>query len=286
MVRSSCAWLALGVILLAMLVSCSDASPTAGIDGYAVLMEVNDHPEGYQDIPIDPVHVTWMSETLTKLGWTEDHILVKTDAEVTEGAVRDAFEWLGRCAGEDDLVVFLIAAHGSFIRTELRWHETFPEFWAGLSTPRKLLLVESCHAGEFSRSGAFGPDVAPEERELAEVVPGIAIGCVGTDEYGWVGTEEEGDPIIGSSFLYYLAPAFGDDAADANDDGFVSVEEAFAVAAPLTRSYHRDVVFGNHPDYLPLFESMHTSFDPEDFPHPDLIDEYPGELILDLEFYR
>jgi hypothetical protein len=109
---------------------------------------------------------------------------------------------------------------------------------------------------------------------------------VAYDEYGWVGIPEEGDPIVGSPFLYYLVPAFGDDAADANGDDVVSVEEAFAAAVPPTQAYYRDVVFGHHPENVAAFETLQGQLDPNDFPHPDLIDEYSEELILDLSRYR
>ncbi|MFC2081837.1 caspase family protein [Candidatus Bipolaricaulota bacterium] len=275
-----------GLALLLALASWSLVGFAESVDGYAVLMEVDDHPEGYSDIPIEYVHVTWLTEMLTNLGWSEERILVRTDAEVTEWAVIEAIEWLAERADQDDLVVFLIAAHGTFIRVELGWNEIFPALWASVPTSRKLLLVDACHAGEYTSTAVYGPMVMPEDTVLGTGAPGIAISSVAYDEYGWVGIPEEGDPIIGSSFLYYLAPAFGDEAADANGDGFTSVEEAFAAAVPPTQVYHRDVVFGNHPENVAAFESLHVRFDPEDFPHPHLIDEYPGELILDLSWYR
>jgi len=273
-------------MLLAAVVACSLLGFAATVDGYAVLMEVDDHPDGCSDIPIDNVQIQWLTETLTDLGRAEENTLVKTDSEVAAGAVADSIAWLAERADEDDLVLFLIAAHGTFVRVELGRNETFLALWSTLRTPRKLLLIAACHAGELTSTAVYGPTAMPENRVVGTGVPGLAIACVAYDEYGWVGIPEEGDPIIGSSFLSYLSAAFGDAATDANADGFVSVEEAFAAAVPLTRTHHRDVVFGNHPENVAVFQQMHAVFGPDDFPHPVLIDEYPGDLILDLSWYR
>ena len=101
-----------------------------------------------------------------------------------------------------------------------------------------------------------------------------------------MGIPEENDPIIGSPFLYYLVPAFNTEGTDLNSDGAVSIEEAFASAVPPTRAYYRGVVFGAHPENVRAFAQLQPWFNPNDFPHPDMIDAYPGELILDLAWYR
>lgn len=223
---------------------------------------------------------------LRSFDWAQDHILVKKDAEVTQDAVIEAIDWLAEHADSDDLIVFLIAAHGSYITNELRWHETFPDLWASLATSRKLLIVDACHSGEISSTAVYGSIVPPSERTDGAGEPGIALACVAYDEYAWVGIPEENDPIVGSPFLYYLVPAFNAEAADRNGDGAVSIEEAFAAAVPPTRTYYRDVVFGAHPENVRAFAQLQPWFNPNDFPHPDMIDTYPGELILDLTWYR
>ena len=274
------------LVLLALVVSFASSGLGETVDGYAVLMEVDTYAGGHEDIPIDHVHIAWVTEMLRSFGWAQDHILVKKDAEVTQDAVIDAIDWLAERANSDDLIVFLIAAHGSYITNELRWHETFPNLWASLATSRKLLIVDACHSGEISSTAVYGSIVPPSERTDGAGEPGIALACVAYDEYAWVGIPEENDPIVGSPFLYYLVPALNSEGADLNGDGAVSVEEAFASAVPLTRTYYRDVVFGAHPENAAAFARLHASFDPNEFPHPDMIDTYPGELILDLAWYR
>ena len=283
--RGPCPGFALVLVLLVMLLPFGLSGFGATVDGYAVLMEVDTHPEGYGDIPIDFIHIAWLTELLMDSGWSQDHILVRKDAEVTQDAVIEAIDWLAERADSDDLIVFLVAAHGRFITNELRWNETFPDLWAGVATSRKLLIVDACHAGEFTSTAVYGNVVPPFERVAGVGEPGIALSCVAYDEYAWVGVPEERDPIVGSPFLYYLVPSFHEEAADRNIDGAISVEEAFAAAIPPTRAYYRDAIFGAHPEVAASFEQLHASFDPNDFPHPDLIDGYPGELILDLAWY-
>jgi hypothetical protein len=286
MSRGACLGLARVLVVVAILLPCGLSGFGETVDGYAVLMEVDTHPEGYGDIPIDHIHIAWLTELLRGFGWARDHILARKDAEVTRDGMIEALNWLAERADPDDLVVFLVTAHGRFITNELRWNETFPELWAGVATSRKLLIVDACHAGEFTSTAVYGGVVPPFERAAGAAKPGIALSCVAYDEYGWVGLPEENDPIVGSPFLYYLVPAFNAEAADRNGDGAVSVEEAFASALPSTRAYYREVVFGAHPENVTIFEGLHVSFDPNDFPHPDMIDGYPGELILDLAWYR
>ncbi|MFC2106133.1 caspase family protein [Candidatus Bipolaricaulota bacterium] len=256
------------------------------VDGYAVLMEVDAYFGNHQDLPIGYVHIAWVTEMLRGFGWEQDHILVKKDAEVTRDSLIDTIDWLAERADSDDLIVFLIAAHGSYITNELQWHETFPDLWASLATSRKLLIVDACHSGGISSTAVYGSIVPPSERTDGAAEPGIALAGVAYDEYAWVGIPEENDPIVGSPFLYYLVPALTAEGADLNGDGAVSIEEAFASAVPPTRAYYRDVVFGAHPENVAAFRRLHASFDPNEFPHPDIIDAYPGEMILDLAWYR
>jgi len=284
--QATCLGAVLAFALVAVVLPCGLSGFGETVEGYAVLMEVDTHPEGYGDIPIDFTHIAWLTELLGSFGWAQDHILVRKDAEVTQDAVIEAIDWLAERVDSDDLVLFLVTGHGRFITNELCWNETFPELWASVVTSRKLLIVDACHAGEFTSTALYGSVVTPSERVPGAGEPGIALSCVAYDEYGWVGLPEENDPIVGSPFLYYLVPALNTEAADLNGDGAVSVEEAFVSALPRTRAYYRDVVFGVHPENVEIFEGLHAPFDPNDFPHPDMIDAYPGELILDLAWYR
>ena len=286
MTRRACSALVRILVLLTLLLTFVMSTLGEVVGGYAVLMEVNTYVQGHQDIPIDHVHIAWVAEMLKNLGWTEDHILVRKDTEVTQDALIEAIDWLTERADSDDLIVFLIAAHGSYITNEMHWHGTFPDLWASLETSRKLLIVDACHSGVFSSTAVYRDIVLPSERTDTVGEPGIALASAAYDEYSWVGIPEENDPIIGSPFLYHLVPTLNAADADLNGDGAVSVEEAFASAVPLTRAYYRDVVFGAHPENVGAFMQLHSRFNPNDFPHPDMIDAYPGELILDLAWYR
>ncbi len=274
------------LILFLLLGSFASSGFAGSVDGFAVLMEVDTYVTGHENLPIDFVHIEWMTERLTNLGWSEDNMFIRKDSDVTQESLIEAIDWLVAHADSDDLVVFMIAGHGSYITDELHWNTTFPQLWASVSTPRKLLIVDACHSGAITSVAAYGSVVPPLDRTAAVAVPGIALSSVAYDEYGWVGIPEENDPIVGSPFLYYLVPAFRDAAADLNEDGAVSVEEAYASAVPLTQAYYRDVVFGAHPENLAAFKQLQAVLDPNDFPHPDMIDGYAGDLILDLAWYQ
>ena len=274
------------LVLFALLLLFALPSFGETVDGYAVLMEVDTYAEGHEDIPIDHIHIAWVAEMLESFGWPQDHILVKKDAEVTQEGVIEAVDWLTARADSDDLIVFFISSHGSYITNELRWDETFPDLWAGVATPRKLLIVDACHSGAISSTAMFGRIVPPSQRTDGAGEPGIALASAAYDEFAWVGIPEENDPIVGSPFLYYLVPAINGEGGDLNGAGAVSVEEAFALAVPSTQAYYRDVIFGAHPENTVVFMRLHPWFDPNEFPHPDMIDTYPGELILDLTWYR
>jgi len=286
MTRGTCPGLPRILVLFALLLPFALSSLGETVDGYAVLMEVDTYAEGHEDISIDHIHIAWVADMLESFGWPQDHILVKKDAEVTQEGVIEAVDWLAERADSDDLIVFLIAGHGSYITNELRWNETFPDLWASVTTPRKLLIVDACHSGAITSTAVYGSIVPPSQRTDGVGEPGIALASVAYNEFGWVGIPEENDPIVGSPFLYYLVPAFNEEVADLNGDGAVSVEEAFASAVPQTQAYYRDVVFGGHPENTVSFLRLHPWLDPNEFPHPDMIDTYPGELILDLTWYR
>ena len=122
--------LALAVVLLA----CCLCGFGETVNGYAVLMEVDAHPAGYGDIPIECTHIAWLAELLGSFGWAQNHILVREDAEVTQDAVIETIDWLAERVDSDDLVVFLVTGHGRFITNELCWNEIFPELWASVVT--------------------------------------------------------------------------------------------------------------------------------------------------------
>lgn len=103
---------------------------------------------------------------------------------------------------------------------------------------------------------------------------------------GWAGLEEEGLPVIGGVWTHYFTNALFNSTADADENGFVSVEEAFDFSTPLVQKYMNETVFAV-PEFLEMYHDI--GIYPENYdayPHPVMDDHYPEQLYLDLSYYE
>jgi hypothetical protein len=110
----------------------------------------------------------------------------------------------------------------------------------------------------------------------------LAIAAVDEDEYGWKGLEEENLPIVGGIFTYYFVEALTDPAADANENGRISVQEAALAAEKQQRSYMHQEVFAV-PEFVEMYHNIGVQ--PEKDPSfPDVIigDSLGEELYLEV----
>jgi len=159
------------------------------------------------------------------------------------------------------------------MRNVLLWNDWFPNEWERLYTQRKILMVDSCSAGEFIEQLRFDPS------------PHVSLAHCSAGEVAWAGIPEEGLPIIGSVWNYYFTNALCNSTADSDENGFVSVEEAFNFSTPLTQRYMNETVFAV-PEFL---ESYHDiGIYPENYdayPNPVMDDQYPEQLHLNLRYY-
>ena len=103
----------------------------------------------------------------------------------------------------------------------------------------------------------------------------IGIASSRSTELSWAGIEEEGLPIIGEVMNHYFTAALLNAEADTNNNGDVSVEEAFGYSYNQIRDYFYDVIFPAFPLYA--YEFNFTA------PHPVMDDFFPGQLSLHLE---
>jgi len=236
-------------------------------DGWAVLLEMNDFPEGWSDLPVDFINSERLHTSLTSLGWQDDHIRI-INGNLAISIVQEAVEWLINNTSTDDVALLYIFTHGTWMRNVLLWNDWFPDAWKQLKTSKRILLIDTCSAGEF---------LEPIE---SDPYPHISIGCCSTDEVGWAGIAEEMLPIIGSVWNYYFTNALCNSSADLDENGLVSIEEAFNFSTPLVQGYMNETVFAV-PEFL---ESYHKSgVYPEyydAYPHPVMIDCYLGQLAI------
>jgi len=272
----------------------SDAVPhaalaTPGVDGYAVILNVDDHPGEGRDIITGYANRNRIVDALLAKGWAEENMYILLDLDVTVDAVEQAMNWLMERVTEEDLVFIYAFGHGDHLRETVGLGWAFPPLWRALPTDRKVLVVNSCGAGLVTASTMFGEFVEPERRAeySDQLVSGLAIACCAYNEKGIAGSIGEGLPILGGYMTFFLHGALNDYALDANADHFVSVEEAFVGTYSRTRAFYKEEI----PKVLSYPNLTEAVLDPlramveYDYPHPELIDAYPGELILDIGYY-
>jgi hypothetical protein len=247
--------------------SLSDINYDTGVDRLAVLLEMNDFPEGWSDLPVGFINSQRMQTALFSLGWENDSIY-PVKGNLSMQVVQEAVEWLTNSTDSDDIALLYIFTHGMWMRNVLHWNDWFPLEWEKLNTSKKILVVDTCLGEEF---------IDPIRDDQS---PHISLACCSADEVSWAGLEEEGLPIIGSVWNYYFTNALCNASADLDVNGFVSVEEAFNFSTPLVQRYMNETVFAV-PEFL---ESYHDiGIYPEDYdayPHPLMDNGYPDQLVI------
>jgi hypothetical protein len=257
--------LSLKVLYLAAALMLGGAFLAAAPTGWAVLVQ----KEGYagMDLPdlrnncIDLGAVHWL---LNDKGWPADHILEIRDPATQEDVLK-GLAWLAQHAKKDDIALFYWSGHGTYVRKKLEWAKVFPPAWAKIESRNRLVLVDACHAGEFTDALAEDPN------------PTLCIGSVGTSELGWSGDWREGLPIIGTIFTHYWVEAMADPTADLDKDGRVSVQEAAIRAEAKQRRYMHEVVWADKRYAFPEGQKN------PDYPHVPVLDKLGHPLFLDLK---
>lgn len=263
------------IIFSLILTSCTTA-PTTEEEKYTslepantwiVLMEMNDFPEGFSDLSVDYINSKRMKDMFMELGVEENHILVKQD-DMSLEAVKDSIGWLDENSKEDDVVFLYIATHGSWLREKLSWNTLLAPKWKGLNRNNKVLIVDSCSAGEF---------IKPFKNDETS---GISIATASADEIGWWGVEEEGLPIIGSIWVKYFTEAVFESEADSNDDGMITIDEALEYSTPQLQKYMKEEVFAID-EFLKTWHRIGQHPEESDgYPNPVLYDHFTKKLVL------
>lgn len=232
-------------------------------EGWAVLLEMNDYPNQITDLSTGFSDTAKWNATLHTLGWQTHHIQFYQgflDQNVGEAAL----QFLALNADENDIVLFFIFSHGSWIRDHMQWHLWFPTQWDGLLSQEKLLVVSACNSEEI---------IEPLNNDPASHIHIAAAQKDGG--FAWAGLPEEGLPIVGEVFNHFFTNALVNASADQDSNGEICVEEAFAFASPLSQTYITTVVFPAFPDYADTCNNT--------APQPVIDDGYPGNFSLLVE---
>lgn len=238
----------------------------ASVGGWAVLLEMNEFPEGWSDLPVEFINSERMQTALLSLGWQSDHIYVVHD-NLTISVVKETVEWLVNNTDSDDIALLYIFTHGMWMRNVLLWNDWFPVEWEKMNTSKKILMVDTCSAEEF---------IEPIKNDPS---PHVSLACCSADEVSWAGLEEEGLPIIGSVWNYYFTNALCNSTADLNSNGFISIEEAFNFSTPLVQQYMNETVFAV-PEFLESYHDIEIYPENDTYPHPVMDDGYPDQLVI------
>jgi len=82
--------------------SLSDINYDTGVDRLAVLLEMNDFPEGWSDLPVGFINSQRMQTALFSLGWENDSIY-PVKGNLSMQVVQEAVEWLSNSTDSDDI---------------------------------------------------------------------------------------------------------------------------------------------------------------------------------------
>jgi hypothetical protein len=167
---------------------------------------------------------TVLRDELLRRGWRADHVLVLTDEQATGAMVRQTLAWLARSTDERSTVVFSMSGHARHASgvsalwptdSDFIWASELGELLAPIRADQLWASFQGCHAEGLRASGVEGPGrVITYSSKTAE--------------------KSFEDPEVGHSVLgnYLFREGFQLGWGDGNGDGRVSVQEAFAWAAP------------------------------------------------------
>jgi len=241
-----------GAFTLALLLAPVQAPPPAyaqgdGVEFWAITVGVSN----YQQISdLDFCHSD-AEDLAAELGpvWGEDHIQLLTDADATQDNIGEAITgWLAPREDETDVVLFFFSGHGG--RDFLCPYDSLIYSYANdiftneLNSWLEVLDSENIIVIiDTCMSGSFVRDASGRGW--------VVLSACGANEEAY-----DESALRHGTFAYYILEAFQEfETADANGDYELSIEEIFNYAQPRT-----------------------TEYEPEQ--HPEMGDEYPGELIL------
>ncbi|MCD6573260.1 MAG: caspase family protein, partial [Thermoplasmata archaeon] len=165
------------------------------------------------------------------------------NSEARKSNIESAIRWMDSKEDADDIVLFFFSGHGygGTAMVTYPWNlfyvSVLDEDLDKLGSKNMVLIFDSCFSGGFQNY------LAQHGR--------VILMSAKSNEHSW-----ESRRLQNSVFTHFLIEGFSG-SADSNHDGWVSAEEAFAYAKPLTE--------------------QEPTPDPQ---HPQIYDGYPGEVPI------
>lgn len=189
--------------------------------------------------------------TLVNHGWPVDHIKVLEISDASKENIINAIQWMESIENEDDIVLFFFSGHGGYkkIFTKNNENITSEELnceFNNFESNSMVIIFNSCFSGSMNELNQPGRVILMSCRrfEISQAFP-------------------DANPFFNNGyFSYFLIKGFEGGfliKADKNQDGWISVEEAFKFAKPRTT----------------LFVLLHLGWQ-----HPQIYDGYEGEFNI------
>jgi len=224
---------------------------------WALLIGLNDYAGSTSDNVGSRQDAQSLQAVLLHLGWRQDHIILITDRDGTAAHIIDGLHWLESKTTSSSTAVFHYSGHENWTRTTSDGDSESRdvEIWAA----DNRMIIDGTLGKEFNRvkAGRMWIDFATCRAAGFSDAGTVKSGRIMTysspvNEYSY-----EDPRLHHSVFGYYLINSgMAAKKADANHNGDVTVEEAFAYARPIVISY----------------TSGHQ--------HPVMIDKYSGTFSL------
>lgn len=237
----------------------SSLDPTDTPDRYwALIIGINDYAGGTPDNVGSYQDATSLRRTLLSIGWRSDHIRMIVNRKATRTGIVRGLVWLASVTNKHSTVIFHYAGHENFFQTPAD----------GDNEPRDVALWASDN--QYLLDGDLGRLMGNVRAKRMWIQLAVCR-AAGFDDAGMVApgrvityssAQEEfsyEDSLLRHSVVgyYMIEKGMALRAADRNNDGDVSVEEAFAYALPptlrRTKGYDQ---------------------------HPVIVDKFPGEFVL------
>ncbi len=207
-------------------------------------------------------------QALNEIGWSDaEYSYLLGDWEMTIPGLQAKIADLQDKVDENDVVILYFSAHGYLgLRNILDFNSWFHAEFLAIPTPYKILLIDSCHAGEFIEP--LEDYVATDSfYAMGSVAPNeLAIAFVPDDQDGeWPFSEE---PFLGTISSHFWSLSITNSSADTNSDSIVSMNELYDHSLPTIKKIYSEV-FVEDPEIADIV-----------LDEVGYIDNYPRPLVI------